>query len=78
MQILEVGDALYTESCNILKAKDKYTNPQLYITEVVSRFTVLDRDISLYIEDCAVNGILTAPDEDGNEPYSLKQVRSQQ
>lgn len=74
MQILIVGDKFYNSCVAVLKAGNRFVNPMLLVDELQRQLEIEDKEIRLEIEDCLVNGIINARDD--NDIPNLRKVMS--
>lgn len=67
------GDKLYNNCVNYLKECNKFLHPMLMVDEIQRKFDLHEKEVHLEIEDCLVNGIISAK-EDVDIP-NLKKVQ---
>lgn len=67
------GDRLYNSCVAYLKECNKFLDKMLMVDEIQRKFDLENKEVQLDIQDCLVNGIISAKEDMGIP--SLKQVR---
>ncbi|XP_076256073.1 uncharacterized protein LOC143193632 [Rhynchophorus ferrugineus] len=69
-EILMAGDKIYKSSTKTLQDKSLFVNSHLMLSELNKTFKVRTKEATLEIEECVINGLISANKE--NDTYDLK------